>query len=75
MAEFHLFLWLSNDPLNIYTTSSLHVGCFQILAIVNNAALNTGVHVSFQINVFIFFGNIPRSGIAVSYGSSKKSYF
>ena len=32
--------------------------------------MNTGVHGSFQISVFIFFRYIPSSGIAVSYGSS-----
>ena len=37
---------------------------------VNNAALNIGVHVFFQISVFIFFGDFIRSGIAGSYGSS-----
>ena len=44
--------------------------CFHILAIVNNAAVNTGVHISFQISVFIFFRLLPRGGIAVSNGSS-----
>ena len=34
------------------------------LAIVRNAALNTEVHVSFQMSGFGFFGYIPRSGIA-----------
>ena len=30
-----------------------HSGCFHTLAIVNNAAVNIGVHVSFQNSVFI----------------------
>uniref|UniRef100_A0A9L0J9D0 Uncharacterized protein n=1 Tax=Equus asinus TaxID=9793 RepID=A0A9L0J9D0_EQUAS len=32
--------------------------------------MNTGVHVSLCIRVFMFFGQIPSSGIAGSYGSS-----
>ena len=49
-----------------------HVGCFHVLAIVNSAAVNTGVHVSFQIMVFSRY--MPRSGIAGSYGSSIFSF-
>ena len=30
--------------------------CFHVLAIVNNAAVNIGVHVSFWMSVFVFFG-------------------
>ena len=44
-----------------------HLGCFHVLAIVNRAAMNTGVHVSFQI--MFFSGYMPRSGIAGSYGN------
>ena len=39
-----------------------HLGCFQVLAIVSSAAVNIGVHVSFQITVFS--PNIcPRVGL------------
>ena len=45
-----------------------HLGYFPILSIVNNAAMNIVVCVFFLISVFIFFGYIPRSGIARLYG-------
>ena len=48
-----------------------YLGCsFHVLAVVNSAAINIGVHVSFQIRVLIFSGYIPRSGIALLYGNS-----
>ena len=31
------------------------VGCFHILAVVNNAVVNTEVHKSFAVNVSVFF--------------------
>ena len=51
-----------------------HLGCFHALAIVNCAAINTGVHTCFWIRVFIFSRYIPKSGIAWSYGSSVFSF-
>ena len=75
MALFCSFLWLSNIPLYICTTTSLsihlydeHLGCFHVLAFVNSAAMNIGVHVSFQI--IVLSGYMPSSGIGGSYGSS-----
>ena len=38
------------------------------MTIVNRAAMNIGVHVSFQIRVFSRY--IPRTGIAGSHGNS-----
>ena len=35
-----------------------HLGCFHGLAIVNCAAMNIGVCVSFQIRAFIYYGKL-----------------
>ena len=56
----------------IYSSVDGHLGCFHVLAIVNSAAMNIGVHVSFWI--MVFFGYMPSSGIAGSYGSSIFSF-
>ena len=53
----------------IYSSLDRHIGCIHICDIVNNAARNKRKHLTFQYPVFIFFGYVPRSGIAASYGS------
>ena len=66
--------------INIYLTYSLSthvlrgVGDFRVLAVVNIAAINTGVCVSFPITVFVFSGYMHRSGIAGLYGTSTFSF-
>ena len=54
MTQFHFSLWLSNIPLyHIFIHSYVdgHLGCFYVLAIVNSAAVNIRVYVSFWIRV------------------------
>ena len=38
----------------------MNTGCFLILVIRNNAAVNIGVHVSFQISVLFYFEYIAK---------------
>ena len=51
------------------------MGCFYILVIVNNAAVNIGVLMFFQTRVLGSFGYIPRSGIAGSKGRFIFNFF
>ena len=78
----HSFLWLSNIPLcvcvcvchNFFIHSSVngHLGCFHVLAIVNSAAMNNCIPVSFSI--LVSSGYVPRSRIAGSYGGFIPSF-
>ena len=48
-----------------------YLGCFHVLAIVNRAATNNGIHVSFSI--LVSSGYMPKSGVSGSYGGFKES--
>ena len=59
---------------NFFIHSSVdgHLGHVHARAIVNSAAMNNGVHVSFSI--LVSSGYMPSSGIAGSYGSLIPSF-
>jgi len=56
----------------IHLSVNGHPGCFHVLAIVINAAVNNGIHVSFSI--LVSSGFMPRSGIAGSYGDFSPTF-
>ena len=61
MCMHHIFIHSSVDG---------NLGCFYVLVIVNSAAMNVGVLVSFWI--MVFSGYMPFSGVAGSCGEKKK---
>ena len=56
----------------IHSSADGHLGCFHVLAMINSAAMNIGVHVSLSDLVSLVC--MPRSGTAGSYGSSISSF-
>ena len=56
----------------IHSSVDGHLGCFHVLAIINSAVVNIGVHVSLSDLVSLM--SVPRSGIAGSYVSSISSF-
>ena len=58
---------------SIHSSVEGHLGTFQLLAIINKAAMNIVEHVSF-LPVGTSFGYMPRSGVTGSSGSTMSNF-
>ena len=56
----------------VHSSDNGHLGCSHVLATVNSAAVNSGIHVS--PSILVSSGYMPRSGIARSYGGFIPSF-
>ena len=80
MPEFPSFLKLvifhvCMHQMFIHSSINGHLGCFQLLAIVNNVAMVMCVQVSVWMFAFASFENIPRSRIAESHDNSMLNFW
>ena len=54
-----------------HSSANGHLGCFHVLAILNSAAINIGIHMC--LSILVSSVCMPSSGIAGSYGNSFSS--
>ena len=71
IAEYYSIMYMYQSFL-IHSSADGHLSYFHVLAIVNSAIVNIGVHVSLSFLVSLVY--MPSSGIAGSYGSSVSSF-
>ena len=62
-AEKYSIVWLYHIILTHSFTDG-RLCCFQVLVVVNNAAIDMGVQISLQDHAFNYFGYMPRTEIA-----------
>ena len=65
VAGFPSFLWMNNIPLynyrpHLYSSVDGHFGCFHVMAVINNTAVNMRVQRSLQGSGFVSFGYMPK---------------
>ena len=56
----------------IHSSADGHLGCFHVMAVMNSAVMNTGVHV--PLSVLVSSVCVPKSRISGSYGHSISSW-
>ena len=61
MVDYYLVVLVGGGYHILFVHSSVdgYIGCFPILAFVNDAEMNLEMHISFQYDVVISFGYMP----------------